>query len=475
MTHRQLEMSTPIHTIHAVTAARSESVAPAALRAVLDLQAALLSHVDLRQAADAFARELASRFAYDRVAVGMVRSSVVDVVACGGSSAEPELVGAAMAEALDQRASVLWPEPRQHAHPRITLAHRQLQAASDGAAASVPMVAGGIAIGAVTVERDGRPITAADLEALEHLACLAGPVLELMRRNERGPLDRLRHGTRQQMQRLRQPQYASRRVALIGAVALLIALAFVPTDFHVGGHARLEGAVQRVLVAPADGFLRHVHVRPGDSVKAGQTLIEMAEQDLLLERQRWQSQMAQYETAHAAANARADRAQLVINHSRAVEAEAQLALVDMKLERAHIEAPFDGIVIRGDLSQSLGAPVQQGLELMTIAPRDRFRVIVEVDERDIAAVQVGQSGSLALSALPWNTLPLRVTRITPMATALQGRNAFEVEAALLQQPADLRPGLQGTARIVAGRHSTLWTWSRRLVEAARLTLWEWVG
>jgi multidrug resistance efflux pump len=53
--------------------------------------------------------------------------------------------------------------------------------------------------------------------------------------------------------------------------------------------------------------------------------------------------------------ARADRAQLVISQAKADEARAQLALVDEQLGRIRIEAPFDGVVIRGDLSQSLGA------------------------------------------------------------------------------------------------------------------------
>ena len=92
------------------------------------------------------------------------------------------------------------------------------------------------------------------------------------------------------------------------------------------------------------------------------------------------------------------------------------ALVQQVIARGRVEAPFDGTVIQGDLTQSIGAPVQQGDPLMTIARTDGFRVIVEVDERDIQPVRVGQQGSLALSALPWNTLPLRVTRITPVAT-----------------------------------------------------------
>ena len=75
--------------------------------------------------------------------------------------------------------------------------------------------------------------------------------------------------------------------------------------------------------------------------------------------------------------------------------------------------------------------------------------------------------------------PLRVTRITPTATPMEGRNVFEVEAELLAQGAGqtsgLRPGLQGSAHISVGRQPLLWSASRRLIESLRLVLWEWWG
>ena len=50
------------------------------------------------------------------------------------------------------------------------------------------------------------------------------------------------------------------------------------------------------------------------------------------------------------------------------QAEAQLALAEEKLARATLVAPFDGIVVSGDLSQQLGTPVEQGKLLFEIAP-----------------------------------------------------------------------------------------------------------
>jgi Barrel-sandwich domain of CusB or HlyD membrane-fusion/GAF domain len=459
------------------TPARGPAAASSAGAAV-DLQASLLSHPRLLDAATAWVHELATRLHFDRVSLGLTRNGEWRAVALSGGlpvaekTPVVERLRRAWAEALDQSASIALPEPRAQAHPRITLAHSRLRASPAGAVLTVPLVVAGVAIGALSVERDGAAINTSELETLEHLACLAAPVLNLLRLNERAPFERTHDALRAAWAR---QGHAGKRWRVGAALVVLAGLALWPLDWRIGGHARLEGAVQRVMVAPADGFLSQVHARPGETVKAGQLLVELADQDLLLEQQRWQSALAQHENAYAAANAHADRALQVIHQSRAAEAEAQLALVQMKLERGRIAAPFDGLVVQGDLSQSLGAPLAQGAELMTVAPLGRFRVIVEVDERDIATVALGQPGTLALSALPWDTLPIRVTRITPVASALDGRNVFEVESQLLAPGTGLRPGLEGTAHIVVGRRSWLASASRRLVDGGRLAWWAWWG
>ena len=482
--------TTYLHPVETQRNGRAQDAGSA--RAALDLQAVLLSHTRLADASAAWVHDIARHFGFDRVSLGLQVHGELRVMAV--STGLPAAHGTpaidrlrlAMVEALDQRASVMCPEARAQAHPRIMLAHSRLlggggadagagsgagagAGAAGGAVASVPVVAEGRAQGALCVERSGRAISALELETLEHLACLAGPVLNLMQLNQRSLTERARDGLHQAFTR---PEQRPALWGLAFGTLALAVLALLPAEWRIGGHARLEGAEQRVLVAPADGFLRRVHARPGEQVRAGQRLIELAEQDLLLEQQRWQSQLSQHENAYAAANARADRALQVIHQTRVAEAEAQLELVQSRLERGRIDAPFDGIVIQGDLTQQIGAPLSQGAELMTVAPANRFRVIVEVDERDIATVAIGQSGSLALSALPWNTLPIRITRITPVATPLEGRNSFEVEAELLAPGAELRPGLQGTAQILVGRQPLLASWSRRLVDASRLAWWE---
>ena len=458
----------------------------------LALHAEMLARPRSTEAAQELVVGLARRLGFDRcwLALGPGHKQRLRLVAISdgslpaeGSATHSQLL-AACAECFDQSASVRWPEAADQPGtlPRITRAHAAA-AASAGSSAStagVPMAADGVLIGALCVLRPAGPaIDDRTVEQLEHLACLAASLLALMLANERSAprraLDALRAGWATAGARR---QRSLRQMGAVCALAASVAL-LLPWPAQVGGRARLEGAVQRVMSAPMDGFVQQVHARAGDTVRAGQPLIDLADHDLQLERQRWQSQLAQHLDGLATAQARTDRAQLVLLQNRADEAQAQLELVEQRLQRARLVAPFDAIVVQGDLSQQLGAPVKEGAELLTLAPNDRFRVIVEIDERDIALMERAGAaqlqGSLTLSALPWDTLPLRVTRISPMAKAVDGRNVFDVEAELLDRPPGLRPGLQGSARIDTQPTSPLLHLLRRSLGALRLAWWEWLG
>jgi multidrug efflux pump subunit AcrA (membrane-fusion protein) len=326
-------------------------------------------------------------------------------------------------------------------------------------------------VGALTLERASGAFSAPEISQLEQIAGLIGPVLAVKQEAHRSALQRALRGMRGFADRLVGPGERAIKIAASGAVLLALGATLIPIPYRISAPARLEGSTQRVVVAPADGFLQQVNVRPGDFVREKQVLAELAGQDLAVEYRKRQSELNQHENAYQAALARADRTLLVINRAKAAEAEAQVALLKNQMDRAQIRAPFDGVVIKGDLTQSLGAPVQRGEVLLTLSPTEQFRLIVEIDERDIGKVAAGQSGKLALAGIPHERLSFVVGRVMPVATAGEGRNFFEVEARLDAPGTPLRPGLKGVAKIDAGEHCLAWILTHRLLDWMQLTLW----
>ena len=119
--------------------------------------------------------------------------------------------------------------------------------------------------------------------------------------------------------------------------------------------------------------------------------------------------------------------------------------------------------------------MQTGQQLFEVAPLEAFRVMIEVDDRDINWVALGQPGELVLSGMPGQAWPLKVQRLRSIATQREGRNLFAVEARLEgAAPPGLRPGMEGVGKVVVGERSLLWVWTHGLVDWLRLALWTWM-
>jgi len=441
----------------------------------LELHAILLdaSH-DLERAATTLVGSLAQRLGFERVSMGLKQGHRLRIAALSHAAeldARQPLVRSlaeAMQEAMDQAVSISYPQADQ-ALPRVVLAHAQLALLGSGAIVTVPLVSAGECIGALCFER-AAALSADEQRRIEDLGQALAPIVALRESAERSWHVRARESAC-----ARWPSARRWPVLALGGLALALAAALaVPVGYGVGAPARLEGTVQRSLAAPADGFLQAVHVRPGDLVKNGDVLVEMADQDLQLEQQKLDAEVAQHENSAAAALAQGDRAQFAVAQAKADEARAQLELARSQLERGRVLAPIDGVVISGDLSQALGAPVQRGQVLLTVAPREGHRLLVDVDERDISVVRAGQRGQLALAAAPEQRLTFTVQRVTPVAVAKEGRNAFEIEAQLdTPNASDLRPGLLGVAKIDVGGRSVWTIAARPVIDALRLAWWRW--
>lgn len=447
---------------------------------VLELVAAVLEQARFQAAATAFVTELATRLACDRVSLGFVRRQRIQVRALSHSAQFGQktnltrAIAAVMDEALDQGVVIVYPVAPGTAF-QITRAHEVLaRQHGAGALCSVPFSHDGRMVGVLTLERPAD--TPFDLETValcEAVAALAGPVLEGQRRADRWLVTKAAEALHTQLGRLFGPHYLARKLVVVALVAVVTFFAVAQTDYRVTATTVLEPAIKRAVVAPFEGYIAEARNRAGDLVRAGDILCTLDDRDLRLQRLKWRSQKEQYVKQYQQAMAQRNAAQTKIVTAQIEQAEAELALVEEQLARTQVQAPFDGVVVTGDLSQSIGSPVERGHVLFEVAPLEAYRVILQVDERDIAEVTVGQRGHLALSAFPTEPLPLTVERVTPVSTAHEGRNYFRVEAQLAHMPARLRPGMEGVGKIDIDRRLLVWIWTHQALDWLRLLLWSW--
>jgi RND family efflux transporter MFP subunit len=461
-------------------ARRKTFTSKARLVTVLELIATSLNHERFQAAATAVATELATMLACERVSIGFLKGRHIHLRALSHSAAfgkKSNLARAlegAMDEAADQLSTVLYP-PRKDGPFQVTRAHAEL-ARGHGAAhlCTIPLTAGGKVLGGLVLERPaGEEFDARTVELCEHAALLVGPVLDVKRREDRWLAEKALDSLTQHGRNLVGPRHTALKVWVGGFVLALLFLLLVRGDYQITTDAVLEGTVQRAIAAALQGYVLEAPARAGDVVKKGALLAALDDRDLKLERLKWASQRAQRLNEFRDAVAGHNRAKSVVITAQLEQAEAQIQLLDEQLARTKIMAPFDAIVVKGDLSQSLGAPVERGNVLFELAPLDAYRVIMKVDERDITNVAVGQVGTLALSSMPSDPLPLVVEKITPVAVVEEGRNLFRVEARITGGIEKLRPGMEGVGKIHVDRRTIGWIWTHKVVHWVRMWIWSW--
>ena len=428
----------------------------------------------------AMANDQAQRLGCARVTIGLMKGGRLHLSAISHSAVFKRETGLgdaienAMDEALDQGGSVVLP-PVQDTARRLTLAHSALaRLGGSPHVMTVPLMNGEKPLGAITWERGDTPFDAPTLAVCETYCALASPVIALARKQERWLTGRLPDLIGQGVTAMFGPRRPALKLGALALAALAGVLFFVPGDHRVSAKAVMEGAIQRAAAAPFEGYISAAPVKAGDIVREGDLLASLDDKDLQLEQAKWRSELEKSRQKYQEALSKRDKPSVTGLNAEIRQARAQLDLVEEKLARTRIKAPFDGIVVSGDLSQSLGSPVEKGKTLFEIAPLDRYRVILHIDERDLPFLKVGQSGRLVLTGMPGQGIDFTLSKITPVATAEDGRNLFKVEADVARSSIPFRPGMEGVAKVNVGRASLAWIYTHPLWDWISLTAWTWI-
>lgn len=460
----------------------SKSAADAAT-VLLDLMRPILAQRQFAAASVEFLSLAAAQFGCDRASLGFVDGSHIKLCAVSRHYQEIDLPGlaevtAAMEESLLQDTILIYPQASSE-FPHIVVAHADLVRRNDlSSALTVPLACDGKLIGALTFENSKSGTFAPEqLWIAEKLATDVGPLLHLKWQISRPFWHRSLSFMRslvwgESNPRSRRLRWAVIAAALCGVFALFV----LPVTTQISGKARLEGLVQRAISVPFDGYLKEVHVRPGERVKHRQVLAVLDPEALLTQQRKIEAEIAQQENALAESMVKADRTQVAIRASKMDELNAQRDLISTQVEQTRLLAPFDGVVIKGDLVQLLGSPLKRSDILLTLSEGDEFRVIAEIAEQDIGDIKIGQQGVLVLAALPSESFKVRVARITPVAGVTpDGQNAFEVEAAIDAQNPVLTPGLKGVVKFDVGQSPPGWRWLIRAWHSIYYAIWSRLG
>lgn len=214
---------------------------------------------------------------------------------------------------------------------------------------------------------------------------------------------------------------------------------------------------QSVMLKPeVAGRIRALGFADGARVRRGQMLVQL--DDTL---QQAEVSQAQAQLSIARANTRRNQelvaqgfvAQRVLEESAANQqvAEAQLSLVQARLGRMRILAPFDGTV--GLRNVNLGDYVKDGADLVNLEDLSTMLVDFRLPERYQTRLKPGQSVELQLDALPGRRFKARIQALDPLVDA-NGRSVAVRAELPNADDALLRPGMFARVTTVFGVNET---------------------
>ena len=137
-------------------------------------------------------------------------------------------------------------------------------------------------------------------------------------------------------------------------------------------------------------------------------------------------------------------AMTALEQARAAERVAQAKLPDMV-----VRAPGDGVLISRNVE--VGDIVQPGKELFLLAPAGETQVIVQIDERNLSQLSLGQKALGSADAFPGRRFPAELIYINPGIDALRG--SVEVRLRAPSPPDYLRQDMTVSVDIEVARRA----------------------
>ncbi|KKL71003.1 hypothetical protein LCGC14_2099250, partial [marine sediment metagenome] len=344
--------------------------------------------------------------------------------------------------------------------------------------ASLPLRRAGEVVAVLLVEREpDKGFTIEELESLRLTCDLCTPRLVDLYKNDRWVGARAAAGLRTGLAAVIGPKHTWWKVAAIAVCAILAFLIFFKGNYRADASFTLQAVQRQVIPAPFDGYLKTVHVRPGDSVVAGETVLATLDTAELRE-QLGSAKAERHRSLIQAAAAMAENKTVEeqIARTDADKADASIRLLERRINQARIVSEIAGIVIVGDLERQIGAPVKIGDILFEVAPLKELRAELSVTEDQIADVlKVADAsdpeGELATAGYPDIRVGFVVERINPVAEVVDQKNVFKIRVRLAKVPSWMRPGMEGVAKINLGKRSYGYLLTRKLINWIRMKLW----
>jgi HlyD family secretion protein len=228
----------------------------------------------------------------------------------------------------------------------------------------------------------------------------------------------------------------------------------------------LPAAEQALIQARANlALARRQHQRHTDLVAKGfitQSALDDAKRNLDVAQSQLDAATLQVESNRPAGS------DYTVARTALAQAQAALAAANARIEQTVIRAPADGILIGRNVEP--GDVAQPGKELMVLAPSGETQILVQIDEKNLAQLRVGQKALASADAYPHERFAAELFYINPGIDPLRG--SVEVKLRVAAPPRYLRQDMTVSVDIeIARRTDALVTPADAVFDAAGSHPW----
>lgn len=187
--------------------------------------------------------------------------------------------------------------------------------------------------------------------------------------------------------------------------------------------SRIEAQNRVEILSKGAGQCLSVNAEVGDTVEAGQVLVELERDEFNAQIRQAQVAVQQQKTAYEIAKrsyeegigASAERDNMKFAYEQAL---ANLDVAELKLRNQTVYAPISGIITHR-LAQE-GMVVSPGMPLFSMVDPGSYTLPVNIPEKDLARLKLGQEAQASIDAFPDRVFVTRVSRINPSIDPISG-------------------------------------------------------
>lgn len=231
------------------------------------------------------------------------------------------------------------------------------------------------------------------------------------------------------------------------------------------------GPAEQVSVRPeVNGKIAVLAVDIGDTVKMGETLFSLDDRDLQIEKESQEKEIerAKLQLDQAERNYTRSKelfaeklisqelfedtkTQFDLSKNGLARAEKTLDLVNDRLRKTKIIAPFDCTVLTRPVSVgqavSGSGGFNSGTEVLTIANLEEMIINAHINQADVTRLRANQEVEVQVEAVPGLKVTGMVERIAPQATIRNNIKGFAVRILLKNVDQRIRPGMTANIQI----------------------------